>query len=174
MDQRLIARNTLELHKNDLVQANQKLSNMHSSDGNFIRYTYKYHKTLNCIFDRARTKYNLGDLDISTYIQHLKPINTKASLDNAIGYAICQKSISDNEDDIFIKSVETNGKIMILKARSKILENKIDIFNISTYLNNHSNQYFNPFTSSPLKWNSDMHQIYFDYNNGNKKIRVSY
>lgn len=170
----LIAKNKLQLINNELVQANNKLSHSQSILADFSKYTYKYHKTLNCIFERATRKYNLDNSAISVHINRQTTPIQKAALDNVIGDAICKTSITDNKDDIFIRSVATNGRIMILKARSKILENKIDVFNIGAFLNNNSQIYHNPFTDRPLKWDRDMHQIYFEYNIGRKKVRVSY
>lgn len=173
VDQKLIAKNKLQLLGNELAQANKKLSRAQSVTADFIKYTYKYNKTLNCIFGRAQNKYNLNDQDISDYIRQ-NAASTKASLNNVIGNIICKTSMPDNGDDIFIKSVETNGKIMILKARNKIFENKVNIVNVGSFLNNHSGKYYNPFSGRALKWNRDTHEIYFEYNNGKRTVKVNY
>lgn len=174
MSQALIAKKVLQLVNTELVQANKNLLRARSNTANFIKYTYKYGKTLNCVFDRATDKYNLGNQNISAYINRPNTSSAKASLDNMIGNAICKTSIADTDDNIFIKSVEINGRIMILKSRKSILENNIKIFNVDSYLNNHSEKFHNPFSGMPLKWDRDTHQIYFEYNNGGEKVKVSY
>jgi len=174
MDQKLIAKNKLQLIKEQLIQANSHLSGMQSVTADFIRYTYKYNKTLNCIFDRATRVYNLDNQEISEHISRQNTKPTKASLNNVIGNQICKANIPDSKVDLYIKAVETNGRLMILKARSNMYEEKINIFNIATYLNNHSAKYFNPFSGKPLSWDRDMHEIYFEYNDGKQNVRVSY
>lgn len=174
IDQKRIARKNILLLKNQLDLAAQHLSANQSPTAKIIEYTYKYNKTLNCIYSHAERAYNLDNQEISDYIKRQKSVILKADLDNMIGNVICEAGIPHVKSDIYIKAVETNGRIMILKGRSKLYEDKINEVNIGSFLTNHSDKYYNPFTGEALKWDRDANQIYFKYNTGKENVKVSY
>lgn len=174
ISQKFIAQKNIQHVKNQLDQANKNLSKIRSATTKIIDYTYKYNQTLNCVFEHATNEYNLDNQGIEEYIKRQTPDTSKARVDNVIGNIICKSSLPEKGTDIYIKAVEINGSIMILKARSKLFENKINIINFGAFLTNHSRTYYNPFTAGPLKWDRDANQIYFKYNNGNKIVKVSY
>jgi len=174
LGQNLIARKDMLLVQGQLDAGRQYLSNQQSPAANIIDYTLKYNKTLNCIYAHASADYNLDNKKISLYLKAQKPAPSKASLDNLIGDLICNASIKTGTKDVNIKSVEVNGSVMILKARSKLFEENINDINATAYLTNHSGKYKNPFTEGALQWDRDSKQIYFDYTVGKENIRVIY
>jgi hypothetical protein len=174
IDQKLIAQKNIQLLKNQLDLANQSLANKQSSASKIIDYTFKYNKTLNCIYDQAAREYNLDNKDISAHIKRQMIGTSKSSLGNVIGNIICKASLANTTSDIYIKATEANGSIMLLKARSKLYEDAVSDVNIAAYLTNHSREYYNPFTGGALKWDRDTKQIYFEFNTGKENIEVRY
>lgn len=172
--QKPIAQKNILLLKQQLDTAIKSLAGKESPIKQITDYTFKYNKTMNCIFDEATRKYNLDNLDVSAYIKRQKTVLPKAEIDNAIGNIICRASTPVVVSDPYIKAIETNGRIMMLKARSKLFEEKINEVNYDAYLTNHGDKYFNPFTERALKWDSSAKQIYFQYNNGKENVKVSY
>lgn len=173
-DQKLIAQKNILLVKHQLDLANQTLTSSQSNPAKIIDYTFKYNKTLNCIYAHATAEYNLDDREISLHLKRQKTDTSKASLDNVIGNIICNANISSGENDIYVRAVEANGGLMILKARSKLYEDKINDLNVAAYLTNRSGDYFNPFTGAALQWDRDAKQIYFEYNDGIHNVKISH
>jgi hypothetical protein len=173
MSQNPIARKNINLVKSQIDTAMRSLANKQSPSARIIDYAFKYNKTMNCIYEHAKREYNLDDQKISVHIDRQRLGISKSSLGNVIGNIICKASIPGGRRDNYIKAIETNGRIMILKARSKLFEEGINDVNIGAYLTNHSGKYYNPFTAGALKWDREARHIYFEYNNGRENVKVS-
>lgn len=140
---------------------------------NVLDYSFKYNKTLNCIYANLNKELNLDNKTPLAHLEAQKTGVTKPRLVNVAGDIICNVSTPEYESTYFTREVETNGRILMLKARAKALEKGISEFNMTAFLTNNSDKYYNPFTREALKWDSTSKQVYFEYNNGKNNVRVS-
>lgn len=173
LDQKLIAQKSIVLLKSQLDLARQRISDSSTPTAILLEYTFKYNKTMNCIYSRADAKYNLHNLNLASLISRPPAVTLPSALDNVVGNIICKAGIPASTQAFDIYAGETNGRMMILKAQSRLFEDKVSKANIATYLNNHSSKYYNPFTGGPLKWDRDNRQIYFEYTRDKDVVRVS-
>jgi len=172
LDYSNIARNKMLFFKN-LFNSYENTERSSILANNIFAYAFKYNKTLNCIYANLDKELNLSNLSPTDYLKAQQSGLKKARLTNVIGDTICSVSVPEYISSDFIRAIEANGRIIMLKARSKAYENGIREINVNVFLTNNSDKYYNPFTKQALNWDRDKKQIYFVYNNGKQDVRVS-
>jgi len=172
LDYSNIARNKMLFFKN-LFNSYENTERSSILAKNIFAYAFKYNKTLNCIYANFDKELNLSNLSPSDYLKAQQTGLKKARLTNVIGDTICSVSVPEYISSDFIRAVEVNGRIIMLKARSKAYETGIREINVNVFLTNNSDKFYNPFTKQALHWDRDKKQIYFGYNNGRQNVRVS-
>ena len=173
IDHSNIARKKVKLIKTQIDQGNEQAATLRAAAAYIFDYTFKYHKTLNCIYNDAVRTYNLDGKDPLAHIRSQASTNPKPGMDNLIGNIICLASIPASDSRYYTNAVEASGKLIILKARSKMLEQGIRDININAFLTNNSTYFYNPFTGGALNWDRDARQIFFEYNDGQAMVRIS-
>lgn len=167
-----VARHKILLLRQQLDLGQAAAKNMQGASAFIIHYAFKYNQTLNCIYRDAVRKYNLNVMDPASHIRAQEKARPKPGLDNVIGNVICNASLPQGDSAYYTQAVEANGRMMILKARSRILEEGISDVNINAFLTNNAARFFNPFSAAALKWDREAHRIFFEYNNGQEPVRV--
>jgi hypothetical protein len=174
LDFRKVARDKILFFKKQL-DSRQAYAGKGSSAAKYIlEYTFKYNKTLNCIYDSVNKELNLDNKDPVAHIKVQKVKIPKARIDNVLGDIICNVSIPEYYSEYYSKAIEVNGKILMIKALAESTEKGIRDINMHVFLNNSRDKYYNPFNAQALGWDRDARRIYFEYNNGIENIRVQY
>lgn len=172
LDYSKIARSRLVYFKSQFDGYTNSVKNSSIAE-NVFDYTFKYNRTLNCIYNNLNRELNLDNKMALAHLKAQQAQVLKPRLTNMIGDMICGVSTPEYESNYLIKEIEVNGKILMLKARAKALEQAVPAFNMNAFLTNNADKYYNPFTREALKWDGTNNQIYFEYNNGKKNVRVS-